>query len=291
MKFNSISNSIKLIIAVAFLGLNSACQPEDAGDGNGLNPSNLDGSFTVTNVSTNRFTLTGNNKNNILSKWDLDDGAGFFNGTDLQNIFLPDAGTYIVKHKVYGQGGVEGTVATQTINVAASDPNSGNLVVGGKFETAADISNWTVLNISASGTNWTFANGKATVTGGGWNQQAFYQAINVVAGKTYSIDMVCSSTTGVSNTWFEVYASSTMPVQNNDYSAGGKKRNINTWAGCGGTPFSGKISNIGCSDSGTVQNDGVFTATTTGVIYLVIKCGGENLQGGISVDNVEFRGV
>ncbi len=289
MKLNTIKNSLKLITALAFVGLNSSCQPEDYDDGNGLTPTNLDGSFTVTNGSTaNRFILNATNKSAISSKWDLDDGAGFSAGSDQVAIFLPDAGTYVVKHKVIGQGGVEGAVATQTINVATSDPNSGNLVQGGKFETAADISNWTVLNISATGTAWSFADGKAKVTGGGWNQQAIYQAINVVAGKTYSIDMVCSSTSGVTNTWFEVFASPTAPTQNNDYSAGGKKRNINTWAGCGGSPFSGKISNVGCGDG---ENTGLFTATETGVIYLVIKCGGENLQDGISIDNVEFRGV
>ena len=100
--------------------------------------------------------------------------------------------------------------------------------------------------------------------------------------------MVATSTTGVSNTWFEVYASPVVPTQNSDYGFDGMKRSINTWDGCGMTPFSGFISTVGCKPS---NNLGLFTAATSGVIYLVIKCGGENLNAGISITNVEMRGV
>ena len=34
---------------------------------------------------------------------------------------------------------------------------------------------------------------------------------------------------------------------------------------------------------------GVFVAQSTETIYLVIKCGGEDLLDGVSVDNVEMR--
>lgn len=275
--------SAVLLCAVTIMG----CFPEDVGDGNGFNNSSLDASFTIVpdGTSPNRFTLVATSTDYIMSKWDLSDGAGAFIGDMEQEIFLPDAGTYTITHYAVGKGGEMESESTELV-VEVSDPNSGNIVLGGKLDSEEDISNWTILTISASGTSWAFADGKAKVTGGGWNQQGFYQAINVIAGKTYSIDMVCSSTSGVSNTWFEVFCSTTAPVQNNDYSAGGIKRAINTWAGCGTSPFTGKISVVGCSDG----NSGTFTAAADGIMYLVVKCGGEDLKDGISVDNIEVRG-
>lgn len=273
------------LIALALISINLGCFPEDVEKGNGLKDSSLDASFTIEAGDTpNKFTLKATSTSHLMSKWDLGDGAPAFIGNLEQSIFVPDAGTYTVTHFAVGKGGVS-VSATQQLVVASSDPNSGNIVQGGKLETAEDINKWTVLTISASGTSWAFSGGKATVTGGGWNQQGIYQAINVIKDKTYKIDLVASSTTGVRNTWFEVFSSTTAPVQNSDYSAGGIKRSINTWAGCGGSAFSGKISSIGCG-----SNTGTFTATADGIMYLVIKCGGEDLKGGIAVDNIEVRG-
>ena len=273
----------------------TACQPEDSFKDNGLVSSDLDASFTITPVAgvTNRYTLQAQSITDVIKNWwDSGDGSGMFKGKESEEIFLPDAGTYTVAHTVVGIGGATYT-STQELIVEQSDPNAGNIVVGGKFDTAEDIGNWTVLNISASGTEWTFANGKATVQGGGWNQKGIYQAIDVIGGKTYKIDMLTSSTSGVSNTWFEVFASPTPPVDGSDYSAGGKLITINTWAGCGGDPFSGKLSIVGC-DLGAItypNEPGKFVAAVTGTIYLVIKCGGEDLRDGIVVDNVEMRGT
>jgi hypothetical protein len=281
----------KIAIIVISLILFSGCQAEDIGDGNGLSTEGLNSGFTITpgsNANTFNLAASSNATDFVFHYWNIDDGAGSALGAANESLFLPDVGTYTIIHDVFGKGGSGSAPTTQTIIVTTPDPVSGNLVQGGKLDTASDISKWTVLNISASGTSWAFANGKATVTGGGWNQQGFYQAISVVSGRTYKVDMVASSTSGVSNTWFEVFVSPTMPTQNNDYSAGGKIRSINTWAGCGGSAFSGKISSVGC---GGTDNIGTFTATVTGTVYLVIKCGGENLKDGISVDNIELRGI
>jgi len=269
---------------IAMITLLSGCFPDEFAN-NGLQETDLDPSFTISPVdgSPNRFILSANATNYIATQWDLGDGA-VYTGQSTEEVFLPDAGDYTITHYAIGRGGYKES-ASLPLNVATSDPNSGNIVVGGKLDTPDDIASWTVLTISASGTAWSFAGGKATVTGGGWNQQGFYQAINVIKDKTYKIEMLCASTTGVSNTWFEVYCSPVEPVQNNDYS-GTVYRNINTWDGCALTPFSGKISAVGCNDD---KNGGTFTATESGVLYLVIKCGGEDLKGGISVDNIEVR--
>lgn len=281
----------KIAIIVISLILFSGCQTEDIGDGNGLSTDGLNSEFTITQgANANTFNLTSNPNPTdfVFHYWNVDDGAGSAAGTANESLFLPDVGTYTITHNVFGKGGSGPAPAVKTITVTTPDPISGNLVQGGKLDTASDISKWTVLNISASGTSWAFANGKTTVTGGGWNQQGFYQAISVVSGRTYKVDMVCSSTSGVSNTWFEVFVSPIIPTQNSDYSAGGKIRSINTWAGCGASAFSGKISSVGC---GGADNVGTYTATATGTVYLVIKCGGENLKDGISVDNIELRGI
>lgn len=285
------------VIMLSFIGMMivTSCQPEDSFKNNGLVSSDLDASFTITPVSgvTNRYTLEAQSADGVLTNWwDSGDGSGKFRGKVNEEIFLPDAGIYTVTHTVVGIGGTTYT-STQELTVEESDPNAGNIVKGGKFDTAEDIANWTVVNISASGTEWTFANGKATVQGGGWNQKGIYQAIDVIGGKTYKIDMLVSSTSGVSNTWFEVFASPTKPVDGSDYSAGGKLITINTWAGCGSEPFSGKLSIVGC-DLGAItypNEPGKFIAENTGTIYLVIKCGGEDLKDGIVVDNVEMRGT
>jgi hypothetical protein len=96
--------------------------------------------------------------------------------------------------------------------------------------------------------------------------------------------MVASSATGLEDTWFEVYMLNSLPAPGNDVS-GTVYRNINTWDGCGKTAFGGKVSAIGCNAG---KNSGTYTATTTGTVYLVIKCGGKTVNS-LSVDKVEIR--
>ena len=281
-----ISKNLLLLSSVAVL---ASCVPDSVdGDGNGLTPPAADASFTVTKTSENRFALKTNTSNYISSKWDIA-GSGFAAGSNQENIFLPDAGTYTVGHQAIGQGGIVAGTSTQTITVQVSDPVAGNLVQGGGFNTPADISKWTVHTISASGAEWVFANGAATIVASANNQKAIYQPIQVVAGRKYSIDMKASATQGMTNSWFEVYVLSSIPAAGQD--VGGKVyRNINTWSGCGTSAFSGLISQVGCSGAGEGKNDGVFTAQTTGTVYLTIKCGGGNVPG-VKIDDVEFRGM
>lgn len=283
--YTNMKNNFKIIfyaLIISSISIFNSCK-EDLVDNGFTSSTKLDASFTVTSVSTspNKFVLTSSNENYILSQWDLDDGGGYARGNNKDTIFLPDAGTFNVKHKVMGAGGVFSDIATQTITVATSDPNSGNLVVGGKFVTADDIAKWTITDPNA--TPWIFANGKATLKA----TNGIYQAINVTAGKSYKINMVASSTSGCVDTWFEVYCGYGVPVQGTDYSEGGKLYSINTWDGNGKTPFNGKISTIGTV---AADNTGIFKATKTGTAYLVIR-GGGSLQDGISITNVEFRGM
>lgn len=284
MKINFLKTSY-LLLASLVLGSFSACSPDEAdGNGNGLGDPNVDAAFTVTAIDgqPNKFMLQATGANVIGNKWST--GGAASNGSDTKEIFLPDAGTYTVTHTAIGRGGLTNT-ATQTVTVATPDPIAGNLILGGKFQNADDYSKWTVLNISSSGAAWTFHDGYASISANGYNQQGIYQAVSVVGGKPYKIDMRAFSTTGVGNTWFEVYASKTAPTQNNDYSADGIRMQLNTWAGCGGSPFDGQLSSIGCGGSG-----GTVTFADSGIAYIVIKCGGENATG-ISITDVEMRRI
>lgn len=285
MKTHNIIKSSCFAAVMAAAALTIGCQPDEVKSGNALSNDDIDASFTVSQIdgNANKLRLTGTTEatNNI---WDY--GNGEVRASQVYDIFLPDAGTYTITHKAIGSGGSINT-AVQTVTVATPDPVAGNLILNNGFTDGA--ANWTVANISASGADWTFANGVATVSASGWNQKAIYQAVNVVAGKQYKLDMKVSGQ-GAQDTWFEVYVSPVRPVDGQDYNEGfgsGPKRfALNTWAGCATSPFNGLISNVGCGD----HTGNPITFDTSGTVYLVIKCGGAN-SGNISVDNVEFRRI
>lgn len=284
-------------IMLSFIGMSvmTACQPDDSFKNNGLTATDIDASFTITPVDgvTNTYTLEAQSTSGVLKNWwDLGDGSGKFSGKMKEEVFLPDAGTYTVAHTSVGIGGATFT-SSQELVVELSDPNAGNIVKGGKFATAEDIAQWTIGGTGSSDGVWTFADGKATLTASGWAGRGIYQAVDVIEGKTYQIDMLASSTSGVSDTWFEIYCGYSVPTTTADYNEGGKLMTINTWAGCGGDPFSGKLSVVGCDlNAITYPNEpGKFVASQTGTAYLVIRGGGNDMKDGIAITNVEMRGT
>lgn len=270
-----------LLCSAAFLF--ASCSPDDIGEGNGIQQEPLNASFTVTKTSENHYSIKRNHNNYLNSRWNID-YDGFNNGKEQENIFLPDAGTYVIQHEAIGIGGQLAGTSSQNIVVPTSDPISGNMIQGGRFDNPEEISKWSKHVISPSGAEWVLGNGVATIVAGGNSQQAIYQAVNVEAGKKYSIDMVAASDTPLVNTWFEVYVLNSIPASGQDVS-GTVYRNINTWDGCGTSKFAGKISSVGCNSS---KNGGVYTATATGTVYLVIKCGGQTINS-LRIDKVEFR--
>jgi hypothetical protein len=280
--------SIKYLTLVLVMLVMTSCQPDELGEGNGLIATDLDAAFTITPVTSanNTYSLSANSSY-LTTSWDLGKGAGFSTGGLIEEVFFPDAGTYIVQHKITGIGGTS-AVTSQNIDIATSDPIAGNIVKGGKFEDATDHGECTVLNISASGANWTFNNGSATIVANSWNQQAVYQPIEVIANKKYTIDMIVSGD-GNDETWFEVFASATAPTQGNDY-ASNVVMGLNTWGGCGTGSFNGVLSSVGCVDNSySSSKSNEVTFDTSGTIYLVIKCGGAQTSG-ITISNVEMRG-
>ena len=291
MEFKRAVTFLSIVAVVTTL---ISCQPDKLGEGNGLiSTKDLDATFTITPVEgkNNTYIFSATNENYLTSHWNVADGSGFNVGRVTKEVFFPDAGTYNIQHKVADIGGVS-EVASLSLKVETSDPIAGNIIKGGRFDAPEDISQWSIVNISASGTEWTFADGKATVQGGNWNQKGIYQTIEVIEGLTYKIDMLVSSTSGVQDTWFEVFAAPTVPVDGSDYVTGLIAK-FSTWGAdgeCDGfkETFSGKLSEIGCDFTG---EQGKFVAETTETIYLVIKCGGGNLMDGVSIDNIEMRVV
>lgn len=289
MNLNIELKKVVKFLAIVLSVVTISCQPDELSDGNGLTATDVDAGFTITPVSdsNNTYLLSATNSY-IASYWDLGVGAGFYTGGKTEEVFFPDAGSYTISHKAIAQGGAI-EIVTQQLEVETSDPVAGNIVRGGKFQDASDHAEWTVLNISGGGASWTFNEGSATIVASGWNQQAIYQAIEVVSGKEYKIDMIVSGD-GNDETWFEVFASTVEPVQWNDY-GNNIVMGLNTWAGCGTGSFNGKLSSVGCVDNSyTSSKSNIVSFETTGTIYLVIKCGG-NQTSGISITNVEMRGT
>jgi hypothetical protein len=281
------SNIIKAcFIGVLAAGIYSGCKPDRFEEGNGLTAADLNATFTVTPVpsSANKFVLQASEGPGLLGvKWDLGDGAGSNAGKMRDTIFLPDAGKYTISLTAVGKGGITKT-SSQDLTVATADPEAGNLIKGGDMQ-AADDAQWTHLPISA-GVTFAIENRKMVAKGGNYGHAGVYQAVDVVAGKKYKVDMVVSGS-GATDTWFEVYADSKVPVSGQDYTSDNKMIALNTWNNCGKEAFSGLLSAIGCDGKGNT-----ITFPTTGKVYLVIKSGGANLGlTGIGFTKVQFRGV
>ena len=287
--------NIKIIFSFMFAivvtsSLLMSCQPDDAGKGNGIFGSVLDASFTVTPIAgkTNTYSIKAVANNYVGSKWDMGAGAGNTLGKSEEIVAFPDKGTYTIVHTAIGIGGQSYT-SKQDIVVDVSDPIAGNMVQGAKFVDASDWAKWTILNITpvSGSTFWTFAPGSANISPAKMGNQAIYQAINVVAGVKYKIDMVVSSPAGIVNTWFEVYCLDQVPAQGSDYGnlASNGVNGINFWVGCGLTPFNGLLSNLACAG----KFKGVVSFPTSGTAYLVLKCGSQVEGTSITVKNVEMR--
>lgn len=256
--------------------LMASCSPEDANIDNGL-AKEINPSFSIEPVTNknNTYILRADPTDLVAVKWDKGDGVGSAFGKMLDTVFFPDAGTYTITLIGIGRGGVNASTAKDLV-VDTSDPVSGNLI---------DPDNWTVLAIT-DGVEIEATRDGFSARGGNWGQQGIFQPIAVEANRKYKIDMIVSGNGGT-DMWFEVFAAAQAPVQHQDYSGGEKRLALNTWAGCGGSPFNGKLSALSC-DAGV----GTITFDSSGTIYLVIKTGGAGLgTDGIHISKIEFRGI
>ncbi|BAX82579.1 hypothetical protein [Labilibaculum antarcticum] len=279
---------IGLFVMLTSLGVVS-CTQDTYDDQEPVTEQMLDATFSNEVLSVNNFQITANSSKNVISNyWDLGDGTGYGIGSNSFELFLPDAGEYVIKHQVVGAGGIYSSEESVTVNVETSDPIAGNIVSGGKFTSEDDIAQWTIGGTGAGNGIWDFSEGNANLTAPSWGGNGIYQGIQVEEGRSYQIEMYISSTTGCSDTWFEVYCGYSDPESvSGDYSEGGSLLKINTWEGSGNAPFAGKFTSVGSS----TETNGVFTATATGTAYLLVRGGGGDMKEGISIDNVEVRSV
>src|SRR5688572_4319579 len=168
------------LVSACVVGMSISCQPEEFGDGNGLGEA-PGAAFTVTPVAgeINKYLLEAETEGVLGVKWDLGDGAGASMGNTIDTVFYPDAGEYTITLTALGRGGLTSN-ASNEIDVLTSDPNAGNLVLGGKMSDGDD-SHWEFVTYSA-GVNVSMVDGKMVWTGGGWGHAGIYQEIEVVGG-------------------------------------------------------------------------------------------------------------
>jgi hypothetical protein len=298
-----LKNSI--FCAIAAIGLFS-CTPDEVENGNPLAQSDLDADFVLTsttdtivaraNAQNLVFTATSDDPAIQYHTWRASGANGVYGspnvvkGTKTHKFTFNASGTYKIEHRVVGRVGGTNFVSEHQFTVTLPEAPTGslgpNLIASPNFENPA---NWTVLRINQTGTaHWAFADGKATISGA-TGHEGIYQAVTVEANESYKFDMRVQGP-GSTNTWFEVYVSPTAPTPNSDYSAGGKRLQLNTWAGCATSPFDGLLSQVGCGNAEVSGN--VVTFTESGTVYFLIKSGesGGNINS-ISVSNVVFQKI
>lgn len=153
-------------------------------------------------------------------------------------------------------------------------------------DNLVDKTKWGIIKYS-DGVTFTINNdGSMFAQGGNGGHQGVVQTFDLQANKQYKIDMNVEGS-GATDCWFEVYVGKAAPVPGKDYSDGGARISLNTWAGCGKGPFNALLSTLSCSGSGNV-----ITFPTAGTVYLVIRSGGASLGAkGIKITNIDFRRV
>ena len=256
----------------------SGCTPDNSAPALGSTPK---ASFTVAPVSgaTNTFVCTAGTSGVFGWYWSTGNGSPVA-GTASDTIHFAQHGNYRITLTAVGKGGYD--TASQVVPVAGDD--LGNTVIAGGTLDDVSASSWTALNTGGPQTTFTFTSNGLVLSNTGNTNGAIYQAIPLQAGVNYKFSAQVSGS-GATNSWIEFYIGATVPTQGNDYTDN-KIYSLNTWAGCGGSPFNGNIVQIGCSGSG--PSSGTFTVATSGTYYVVIKAGssGGTLGSGVTVADI-----
>lgn len=215
--------------------------------------------------------------------WDFGDGA---TSTELHPTHsFPDFGVYTVKLTVTG---LLGDVVTKEQEVTVAD---NNLLEGGGFEAGDHVhwQNWSSQNNNPPQFGYTddgptggygaalrfpsFSNS------GGSTNQLIYQAVEVEAGKRYQFSARIKVPSGASQAYYQFYISrdANTWVENNTDQAN-HFLVINSWHGWGqlnnSTAFDGRLIDAANKSYGFgAATGGVYTATTTGTVYIGVQAG------------------
>jgi len=158
----------------------------------------------------------------------------------------------------------------------------------------SDITKWVPINLSWSNDVTATVNTQAGSIlfkggNGGWNQAGVYQEVRLYGHRQYKVDMHIQGS-GANNVWFEVWLSKKKPQDGQDVTTGWDPAavmllGLNTWNGCGVSPFNGQLSVISCNGKGST-----ITLPAGGTYYLTVRGGGNDLgTTGITVSNFEFK--
>jgi len=223
--------------------------------------------------------------------WDFGDNSATTNVISPTHVF-PSVGKYPVKLTVYGIAGDTVTV----IDTVAVTPECIN---GGSFKSS-DAQYWTIWNLqtgipptfgytadvptgSTGGTCLAFPSFADASNGSGLNE-LIYQPVYVEAGKQYQFSALVKLAGGGIQCYFQFYLSNDPNTwsENNGNQPTQLFMSLNTWHGWGG--YNGWNQSIAVDGSmlqlvqsygsyGHYATNGIYTATTTGWMYLGIQAG------------------
>ena len=233
-------------------------------------------SYSFDPDNQNKLIFTGEpDVETWFTHWDFGDNTAAEEIQVEKEYFMK--GDYNVRFKIFTEGGTAETIQTVSIEKDIIGPN---LVENGTLD--GDVS-WTVLPI-AGGMDVEFKNGTAVWTGGGFGHVGIYQQVSLEANTTYQVDMDIVGD-GLTDSWFEVYVGTTAPMDGVDYTDGGMRLGLKTWDGCGADPFDSSFSSISCKGDGIIEFPSDLDA------YLVIRGGGADYGGGLTIDNISVRSL
>ncbi len=202
-------------------------------------------------------------------------------------------------------GAVVALGLTITNSKFSSDPDRNKIVVyfnaddilalfAPRVNLISDITKWVPVNISYSNDVTATIDTQAGSIlykggNGGWNQAGVYQEVRLYGRRQYKIDMHVKGS-GANNVWFEVWLSKKKPQDGQDVTTGWDPAavmllSLNTWIGCGVSPFNGQLSALSCNGNG-----GAITLPAGGTYYITVRGGGNDLgTTGITASAFEFK--
>jgi PKD repeat protein len=252
--------------------------------------------------------LTFNNASISIDScsWNFGDNSATSNAISPSHLFS-EAGNYPVTLTVYGIGG-DTAVITTSVTVGYECINGGGMESG-------DAASWTVWSQQAndpptfgyttdhpsagSGGCLEFPNFVAP--GGGSTNELLYQQVYVQAGKQYQFSAQVKLPAGGTQCYMQFYLSTDPNTwnENNGNPPTQLFASLNTWHGWGG--YSGSGPTVAVDGSlitlcqslglyGPYASNGIYTATTTGWMYLGIQAGTWEgySNGAFLVDDVSF---
>jgi PKD repeat protein len=114
-RFNTDLVAVAMVIIISSLVISCKYDVKDLGP-------KPEADFTITPVAgmVNKYLLTSTSTNSFRFDWDKATGAGYVQGSKVDTVYFPDAGTYTIKLLAYGQSGMDSAV--QNLVVTADDP-------------------------------------------------------------------------------------------------------------------------------------------------------------------------